>query len=493
MPNRRRALLLSCAVLAAGVPVAGLSLAAPKACGSEVKTPTLAFGDRVYVDKTRAGGEPVTVVAQDGSISFSAHAGTTHIYKEPGSVASGGTADFLNGYSNQTLNWRSTDGGKTWSFIGLAGTGTGPHTLTSSGFSDPDFAVDEGGRIYNTEINLANVAVFSSNDDGQTYSRGNPEVTSGDRPWLTAAAKDEVYLYVNTLQQIFRSTDGGITWTLQSRSNPNGPDAKMYVDPRNPKTGLIGPHNPDGVAISKDRGVTWEAFDGAELGPTVDFFGAVAVDKAGYVYRAAAGGYTGSGDTEANGEVSFNWFDRKTDEWSPEAVTVPTPKGDALWPWVVAGDDGRVAVAWLQSLEGKPDEFYIYVAQTLNAHGTRVRCSNGSTKVIPPRWSVANASKKPIHVGPICLNGTACNASPDFPDGDRRLGDFITVNYDKDGSLIVASADTTLGTAVEGGTTKPVSNPIFIKATKGAKMTAKPMKTRKTRPVCGLNGLDPTC
>lgn len=488
MSTRRSSLLLSCAVLAAGVPVAGIALAAPKACGSEVKTPPLAFADRVYVDRNRAGGEPVSVVAQDGSLSMSAHAGTTHIYKDPAALP--GAGDFVNGYTNQTLNWRSTDGGKTWAYVGLNGTGQGPHTLASSGFSDPDYAIDAGGRIYNTEINLANVAVFSSGDDGQTYTRGNPEVTSGDRPWVTAGAAEEVYLYVNTLQQIFRSTDGGITWTLQSRGNQAGPDAKMYIDPRNPKTGLIGPHNPDGVSISKDQGRTWEAFDGAELGPTVDFFGAVAVDKAGFVYRAAAGGYKGGSDTVADGEVTFNWFDRKTNEWSPEAVTVPTPKGDALWPWVVAGDDGRVAIAWLQSLEKEPQTFYVYVAQTLNAHGTKVTCSNGSTKVVPPRWSVANASKKPVHQGPICLDGTTCNASPDFPEGDRRLGDFITVNYDKDGTLFVASADTTLRTAVEGGSVKPVGNPVFIKASKGAKMTKKPMTTRKTRPSCGL---DPLC
>jgi hypothetical protein len=492
MPNRqRRSLLLATAVLAAGVPVAGIALAAPKACGSEVKTPGIAFGERVFIDRNKAGGEPVSVIAQDGSISVSAHAGTTHIYKDPAAAA--GSRDFVEGYSNQTLNWRSTDGGKTWTYVGLGTTGAGPHSLASSGFSDPDYAIDAGGRIYNTEINLANVAVFSSGDDGQTYSRGNPEVTSGDRPWLTANAKDEVYLYVNTLQQIFRSTDGGITWTLQSRGNAAGPDAKMYVDPRNPKTGLIGPHNPDGVAISADQGKTWKAYDGADLGPTVDFFGAVAVDKAGYVYRAAAGGYKGPGDKTASGEVTFNFFDRKKNAWHPEATTIPTPEGDALWPWVVAGDDGRVAVAWLQSLEKSPEQFHVYVAQTNNAHGTTVKCANGSTKFVKPRWSVTNASKKPIHTGPICLNGTTCNASPSFPNGDRRLGDFITINYDKDGTLFVTSADTTLRTSAEGGSVKPVGNPIFIKATKGPKLTKAPMKTRKTRPACGLLGLDPTC
>ena len=39
---------------------------------------------------------------------------------------------------------------------------------------------------------------------------------------------------------------------------------------------------------------------------------------------------------------------------------------------------------------------------------------------VPPKFTVVNASKTPVHRGPICLNGTACNASPSFPEGDRR-------------------------------------------------------------------------
>jgi photosystem II stability/assembly factor-like uncharacterized protein len=483
---RRRIVLLPAALLAAGLPLAGAAVGSAPECGSELKPPALSFGERVYIDKARAGGEPVSVVGQDGSISVSAHAGTTHIYKDPQAAA--GAADFLVGYSNETLNWRSTDGGKTWSYVGLPVVNAGPHSLTSTGFSDPDYAIDATGRIYNTEINLANVAVFSSGDDGQTYSRGNPEVTSGDRPWLTGGGENEVYLYVNTLQQIFRSGDGGVTWTLQSQGNSKGPNAKMYIDPANKKTGLIGPHNPQGMTVSNDQGKTWKAYDGANLGPTVDFFGAVAVDKAGNVYRAAAGGYKGSSDKKADGSVTFNYFDRKKNKWADDAVTLPTGEGDMLWPWVVAGDDGRVAVTWLQSKPGKPTEFYVYAAQTLNAHGTTVTCANGTKKFIKPQWSVTNASKKPVHKGPICLNGTACNASTDFPAGDRRLGDFHTINYDKDGRLFITGGDTTLLSPTGGP--KPVGNPIFMSAKSGAKMTKRPMTTSKTRPSCTIN---PAC
>jgi hypothetical protein len=482
---RRRVVLLPVLMVAAGLPLAGAALGSTPACGSELTPPKLSFADRVYIDKNRAGGEPVSIVGKDGSINVSAHAGTTHIYKDPNALP--GAADFLVGYSNETLNWRSTDGGKTWSYVGMPVVNAGPHSASSTGFSDPDYAIDASGRIYNTEIDLANVSVFSSGDDGQTYSRGNPEVTSGDRPWLTGGGENEVYLYVNTGQQIFRSGDGGITWSLQSMSNSQGPDAKMYIDPLKKKTGLIGPHNPQGVAISADQGKTWKAYDGANLGKNVDFFGAVTVDRAGNVYRAAAGGYKGSTDKKADGEVTFNSFDRKTKKWATPSV-IPAPAGDALWPWAIAGDDGRAAVTWLQNKPGKPTEFYVYVAQTLNAHGTWVTCANGSKKFIRPQWSVANASHKPVHRGYICLNGTACNASPSFPEGDRRLGDFLTINYDKDGRLFLTGGDTTLTNPLGGP--KPVGNPIFIAAKTGGKMLKRPMPTSKTRPSCTV---DPTC
>ena len=482
---RRRVALLPVALIAAGLPLAGVALGASPSCGSDLKPPPLSFGNRVYIDRNRAGGEPVSVVAPDGSINVSTHAGTTHIYKDPSAAA--GIGDFSQGYSNQTLNWRSTDGGKSWTYIGLPVVGA--HTATSTGFSDPDYAIDASGRIYNTEINLANVSVFSSSDDGQTYSRGNPEVTSGDRPWLTGGGENEVYLYVNTGQQIWRSGDGGVTWTNQSLGAAAGPNAKMYIDPLNRRTGLIGPHNPQGMTISKDQGKTWKAYDGANLGPTVDFFGAVAVDKGGNVYRAAAGGYKGAGDTTPDGTVTFNYFDRTKMAWAPEPVTIPSGRGDMLWPWVVAGDDGRVAVAWLQSKPGKPTEFYMYVAQTLNAHGTTVTCANGSKKFVPPQWSVANASKTPVHVGPICLDGTNCNLNTDFPSGDRRLGDFYTINYDKTGRLFVVGGDTTLPSPTGGP--KPVGNPIFIAATSGGKMIKRSLTNLPTRPACVA--VNPTC
>jgi len=471
--------LLILALLAGLLPLAGTALSSTRKC-PDLTPPKLSFHKPVYVDEGRAGGEPVILAAEDGSLIMSAHAGTTHLYKDP--TALPGAGDFARSPYNQTLNWRSTDGGKTWQYVGLFGQPEGPHTATSTGFSDPDLTMDAGGRIYNTEIDLANVAVFSSSDDGQSWPRGNPIAASGDRPWLTGAEPDEVFLYVNLPKQLWRSTDGGLLFELVSTSFPV--DSKILVDPLNPKTGLIGP-NGAGISISKDDGETWEAYPG-KLGKSTQFFGAIAVDRAGWVYSAAAGGYSGSNDTTSDGEVTINYFNRKTKKWLPEPIHIPNGGKDALWPWLIAGDDGRLAVTWYER-EPETDEFRIKVAYTLNAHGKTVTCSDGSKKFVPPQFSVTNASGRPIHDNKICLSGTNCNANPNFESGDRRLGDFFTINFDREGNLIIASADTMLKSPT--GDEKAISNPLFIRQKTGAKMLVKPDKTRKTRPPC----ITPNC
>src|SRR6185503_5360740 len=179
------------------------------------------------------------------------------------------------------------------------------------------------------------------------------------------------------------------------------------------------------------------------LGKATQFFGVVAADNAGNVYQAAAGGYEDSHDETPDGEVTFTYYERETGRTNQERINIPIPEGDALWPWVIAGDDGRVAVVWYQNLASDPTKFYIFGAVTHNATG-RVKCADGSTKLEPPKWTVTNLSGRPVHIGRICLSGTTCNAESDFEAGDRRLGDFFTVNYDLDGNLIIASGDTTL-------------------------------------------------
>ncbi len=469
--------VLIAAAVAVGMLPAISAIAEEPVCDT-VKAPEIAFDAPKYIDTARAGGEPVSQVAQDGSIIVSAHAGTTHVYKNP--TAAPGAGDFLVGYGNQTLHWRSTDGGKTWKYIGIGGQSFGPHTPQSTGFSDPDLTMDQGGRIYDVEIDLANNAVFSSVDDGQSWPHGHPFVGPGDRPWLTALERNEIFLYINSLPKSWQvSRDGGLTWTKL----PVPPiTSKAVPDPLNPDNGMIGPVGLGSFAISSNDGQSWTQEQLGPLGPAQQFFGVVGVDSGGNVYQAAAGGYGGAGDTNPNGSVSFTYYERATGNTNEEIVKIPIPSGDALWPWIIAGDDGRAAVVWYQNHAGAPRDFYTYAAVTHNAHGTTVNCSDGSTKFIEPQFTVVNASQRVTARGDICLNGTACNANPNFEGGDRRLGDFFTVNFDHNGDLFIAATDTMLTNPLGGP--KPVGNPIFIKQSSGDRMLETPRTLRPTRPLC---------
>lgn len=475
-----------------------------------VEAPPVTFAAPEFIDRSRAGGEPVSVVAQDGSISVSAHAGTTHIYKDPEALP--GAGDFAVGYTNQTLTWRLPYGKEgeeeDWEYVGLAGLPAGPHSATSTGFSDPDYAMDQAGNIYNTEIDLANVAVFKSDDDGQSYNQANPYAWFGDRPWLTALEPNEVFLYTNLPKFLLKSVDGGVTWIPTTGGVAIG--GKAIPDPLHPNNGLIGPvggqdsvgtfaiglENDAGLDSPKAPAVSWQTKTFGPMGRTEQFFGVVAADRAGNVYQAGAGGYSGAGDVTPNGEVTFGYYERATDTKNPSKIVIPTPSGDALWPWVIAGDDGRVAVVWYQNLafdpanpnNTGPQVFYIFAAVTHNAHGTTVTCSDGSKKFIPPQFTVLNASQRPMAFGHICLAGTNCNRDTDFQRGDRRLGDFFTVNFDHFGNLFIVSADTTLTNPLGGP--KPVGNPIFIRQDSGPAMLEGPIdEPRPTRclmnlPVC---------
>src|SRR6185503_12360894 len=196
--------------------------------------------------------------------------------------------------------------------------------------------------------------------------------------------------------------------------------SKSVPDALDPDDSMIGPNGLGKFSIGTNRDgsseMTWEDHNFGPLGKAKQFFGVVAVDNAGNVYQAAAGGYAGALDdgqpegtvlpTQDNagptdqefhdGEVTFTYYERSTGRTNPQKVVIPTPDGDAMWPWVIAGDDGRVAVVWYQRLASEPNHFYIYAAITDNAHG-EVKCENGTTKREEPKFTVVNVSQRPVH------------------------------------------------------------------------------------------------
>src|SRR2546421_8784218 len=216
--------------LAWRVPVGTALVLAACSSGTAAAAP-VRFTKPIFVDRQLAGGEPLVITdTKHHTLIYTAHEGTTHLYRN--GIVNG--FDFVANYRNQVNIWVSTNGGRTWKRDNFDGTGFATLPLKNTGFSDPDLTMDEGGRVYNTGIDLANDALFSTKDGGYNWDRGTIQCHDGDRPWLAGGEKDEVFLATNTQEgqishQIFRSTDGGNT--CPATGIPNGgtlPDGTAY-------------------------------------------------------------------------------------------------------------------------------------------------------------------------------------------------------------------------------------------------------------------------
>lgn len=395
----------------------------------------LAFGEMKLIDEVRAGGEPVIAITPTGTILVSAHPGWTHTRYPP-------SPNLLVPASGQSYLWRSTDGGETFAHVGLpmAPEGLGPRGL-GQGVSDPDFAIDANGRIYLTDLEaLAAASVSWSDDDGATWLQGNDVVSAFgpgpvDRQWLATFGTD-VYFMGNFFaeEKVLKSTDGGLTWMQVGSPNCAG-DLTTNAD------GALIAGCQTGIDVSEDGGATFEQRDVPDAESWARSMAEPAVDAAGNVYIPY---------TNENGVFLAGSPDLGVTWWEPIQLTNDTP-GTNVWPWVVAGDAGRIAVVWYHDDDpaGPADatgDWYVDGAIVLGA----------DTEA--PTVSHARIAG-PIFQGKMCQRGTMCQADPDAETGDRRLGDFFEAAIDADGTLHVVYS-VALGDAISHpGYSKQVDGP----------------------------------
>jgi hypothetical protein len=478
------------ASLAYGAALAGSSIAMLIAGATQAAANPLGFAPRQYVDGQLAGGEPFVLADNvHHTLIYTAHEGTTHIYR-PGLEF---PLDFGPNYRNQVNLWRSDDNGRNWKRLNYIGTGFQTNPGENTGFSDPDLTQDGGGRVYDTGIDLANDSVFSTPDGGKHWDRGTAQCHEGDRPWLAGGRRNEVFMATNTEEaghQVYRSKNGGDTCSvtgIPDQGDVSGGrtyvgDGKLLYDRRHDQ--LVEPivfQNADGDIIGLGTS-TWHrgdpAFKPGRMIPTTMFahWPAIAIDRGGTTYMVwdtdpRRNDKNGCGDTLTGNGATGSPLPNKIEvasssnygrTWSRPFTIAHPHSARAFWPWIAAGSAGRIAVTWYRTDRLRDPDCQKVTVTIGDAH---VFHATNPTRRTVQR---AAASRGAIHRhSTVCQGGTTCVATGQ----DRRLGDFFTNALDPRGCELIASGDTTQPSPLGGP--RPTALPILIRQNSGRRLVGR--------------------
>lgn len=389
------------------------------------------FHAPVLVDSQRPGGEPVIFVTPAGNLLMAAHPGPTHSSPTAGNPDSG----LLTSFTAQNMMWRSTDAGASWDYVGFPGVGVGPRD-TSLSISDPDLTSDEAGNIYHVSLYnpgeaQAGLGMARSSDDGVTWT-ASPLEPGGDRPWLSGRGEHDVFVAVHG--SIYRSVpgSGGIKLHKVGHSPYSQPDTNLQVGP----DGALYHGGYTGVAKSLDDGASWVELpvNMTEADSSGWMMAEPVFDDAGNLY---ATWFVGNA-------VYYGVWSPGGNSWFGEWKVAELP-GTHLWPWMVAGGPGRIAIVWLGNQEADSPESNV----GWKVHAAFIEGADSPA----PTFAVVEATPEPIHEGVLCQSGVGCAGA-----SDRRLGDFFTAAVLPDGRLGIAVASTAVGAeaSVDGWWGRPI-------------------------------------
>lgn len=310
------------------------------------------------------------------------------------------------------------------------------HRAGEIGGGDADLEIDSAGRFYHSDLSLANDAIAVSND-GVTWI-GAPVshyLPVNDRQWFAHYGDQYLYQITNNVPLglvSYRYEIGTPVGELGAFMAPLevpvgtvpcycGPPGFPTVDQNNGKlyipigastSGITAP----GILIgaqqlkvfrSDTNGLTFTSSFVTGAGDPV-LFPVAAVDEASNLYVAW-------------GEVKNGQYDIYLSVSKSRGLTWEGPfkvnsfTGTHVMPWLVAGEEGRVGVAWYGTdVIGNPNtmpastDWRLYYAESLNA-------ASGS-----PSFSQWDVLGTPTHRGSISTGGLT-GAS------DRSLGDFMSM------------------------------------------------------------------
>lgn len=366
-------------------------------------------------------GKPVTVVSYGGG--------------EP-SLAVGPKGEYYVHAPGANVLAKSSDGGTTFRNL--------PYPDTHSG--DSHVIVENTGRVYllsdvppdtpeQQAISANYFSIYTTDDDGAVWTRSPVEAFSAheDRPWMAAAGNGVVYVTwdrpgLNGGQgqdQMMKTADGGISWLPVRAFESHFWITYPFADKA---AGILYVAVPNGpgvtMQVSEDGGATFASYEVANnRHNTHNDFVVGDTDDAGNVY------VTWSDDADGQFEVRFAYSTDHGHTWSP-SVVVSGGAGTQVMPWIAAGGNGKVVIAWYGAdVAGDPNslpssaQWNLFAAQSLDAHSSQAA------------FSTVRVTPQAIHTGALCTQGSTCTPA------SRTLRDFFMVDIGPDGRTVVCYAE----------------------------------------------------
>jgi photosystem II stability/assembly factor-like uncharacterized protein len=193
----------------------------------------------LFVDD-KTGGVDLVMDPRDPSVLYAA---MWQVQRRPWTLTSGGPGSGL---------YKTVDGGAHWTKIS-----------TNPGFATGIFGkigvsvAPTNPRVVYATVQARDGGIYRSADAGATWKHVNAEMKLRQRAFyytaIFADPTNAMIAYAPEVDGVYRTKDGGRTWTLIS--TPHGDDHIIWVNPRNPKIMLEG--DDGGGTVSVDGGDTW--------------------------------------------------------------------------------------------------------------------------------------------------------------------------------------------------------------------------------------------
>jgi len=474
------ALVTTAAVGTSGLVAAGAATPASSA---------LKFSHEVVVDQQRSGFEPD--IAIDNADRWYS------------SVPNGSS-------TAHSFIWTSLDHGKSFQMI-PGQIGVGKPTTCPQGGGDTELQMDRKGDLFFSDLqNLTNLSNSVSTDHGTTWTTSCASVPNSpvDRMWYAVHGNlgdpdfaiyeeyDDVVGGTNVedaagnypsnqLVEVVSHDGTNFLPVVNSRLTQGQLDPDCYGGgevncvtdnegiPGNqvlaPNGDLLIAHtSADGNQVIVSRGhltalgggvmtASWKHYvvnaslcpDKAGAAPGIcgaANFATIAEDSAGHFYVAFSSQKTDTSGNPTGPYLTYVVASKDGTHWG-KPMLASRNGGSNAFSWVTAGSSGRVAVAWYHANETNEKGQYLLDNLTHAEISVQVGESLDALSA-HPHWTVTTVSEHPIKYGPICTQGTVCTVSM----GDRSLGDYLEVNHDAQGALVLSYVDDTSNTYTTGPT-----------------------------------------